>query len=508
MSGTFNANANAVTLADQVAMDSALKGVLYSRKLDVTATQHNAFSAFMSDVGMNPRGVSSIFAIKRDLKAGGADSVKFSVMGTPGGPGADGATELTGRTSSSKMKTWQVRVGYHRDAVEYTKDQFDFLSAGGQLESTTLELLGKKMGIHRQNRMAMRLIKDASGNIYRPNNRASADALLATDTLSLDLCSNARARLQRIGGRPIKTTMGPNGSPVNGYLIFGGTSAFLPIRNDDGFQTALSNGHIRGTTNANFTGELIDWQGTPFYECPEVDEDWDDYIGSPMSATGWNNTAFTTASDETDCKFITNSSNTLSQYFQFWRGFAYKFYDDESPSADSNTYYAWACNPDGSRCFVSYTGSSNNGNTILLSGILATAAGGSTLGNKTVGNLSLGTTPTVASNIITPDSNANVPTGFTYSDRVQAGAYLIQANANGVPLGYSYVFGAMAASFAFGRIERAMIEQERDYGFVKGRGYEEIFGTGLILGPSGTPRGYLLVEHAIEHESYPVPTVG
>lgn len=507
MPGTYNANAAAVTLADQVAQDASLRGALYSRKLDVTATQHNAFSAFMSDVGSNPRGVSSIFAIKRDTKAGGADRVTFSTIGTPGGPGADGATELTGNTSVAKMKTWTVRVGYHRDAVEYTKDQFDFLSAGGMLESTTLELLGKKMGIHRQNRMMMRLIKDADGNVYRPNNRTSLDALVATDTLSLDLCANSRARLQRIGGRPIKTTMGPNGSPVNGFLIFGGSTAFLPIRNDDGFQTALSNGHIRGIQNANFTGELIDWQGTPFYELPEIDEQWDDYIGSPMSPTGWNNTAFSTSSAGSACKLITNSSNTKSLYFQFWKGYGYKFYDDESPSADSDTYYGWACNPDGSRVFFSYVGSDNNGNQITLTNILATTAGTSTKGSKTVGELDLGTTPTVSSHVITPDTDANVPEGFTYSDEIQAGAYLIQANAKGVAIGNSYVFGAMSASFAFGRIERAMIEQERDYGFVKGRGYEEIFGTGTILGPNGKPVGYLLVEHAIEHESYPVPSI-
>jgi hypothetical protein len=158
--------------------------------------------------------------------------------------------------------------------------------------------------------------------------------------------------------------------------------------------------------------------------------------------------------------------------------------------------------------FLKYTGSGNTGNVITVSQILATAAGVSTKGSKIVGNLNLGTTPTVSSNVITPDADANVPTGFVYSDKVQAGAYIIHANANGVPIGKSFVFGAMAAAFAFGRIEREMIEQDNDFGFVKAKGYKEIFGTGVIKNPLGKPVGYLLAEHAIAHEGYDVPSVG
>lgn len=504
----YNSALNAPTLAEQLTRDPKLKGEAWNRLLDHAATQHNAFAKFTSDVSSGTaRGVSSIFCTKRDLKAGGADTVNFSVIGSPGGPGAEGAQSLVDRLSKPLMKTWGVRVGYHRDGIGFSEDQIEFLAAGRSLMATTLDLLGRKMGIHRQNRMMMRLIKAVDGNVYRPNGRTSMDAIVATDVLGLNDTVNAKARLQRIGGKPMMTKLGPNGSPINGFLVFGGSSAFLPLRNDDGFQLALAQGHIRGTMNANFTGELIDWQGTPFYELPETDEAWDDYIGSAMSPTGWNNVEFTTATAAADCKLITNASNTSSLYWQFYPGFAYKFYDDETPSADSASYYAWACNPDNSRVFLKYTGSGNTGNVITVSQILATAAGVSTKGSKTVGNLSLGTSPTVSSNVITPDADANVPTGFVYSDKVQAGAYIIHANANGVPIGKSYVFGSMAASFAFGRIEREMIEQDNDFGFVKAKGYKEIFGTGVVKNPLGKPVGYLLVEHAITHEGYDVPTV-
>lgn len=503
-----NSALNAPSLADQLARDPKLKGEAYNRLLDEAATQHNAFAQFTSDIQGQSRGVSSIFCSKRDLKAGGADKVNFSVMGTPGGNGAEGSQSLVDRLSTALIKTWNIRVGYHRDGIGYTEDQIEFLSAGRSLMSTTLDLLGRKMGIHRQNRMMMRLIKDANGNVYRPNNAASTNALTATDVLGLNDTVNAKSRLQRIGGKPMQTKIGPQGSPINGYLVFGGSTAFKSIRNDDGFQMALAQGHVRGDMNANFTGELIDWQGTPFYELPETDEAWDDYIGNAMSPTAWNNVEFTAASAAGDCKLITNTANTAALYFQFFPGYAYKFYQDESPAADSASYYAWACNPNGSRAFVKYTGSANDGNVITVSQILATAAGTSAKGSKTVGSLSLGTTPTVSSNVITPDTDANVPAHFTYTDKIQAGAYIIAANANGTPVGKSFIFGAMTAAFAFGRFEREMIEQEQDFGFVMAKGYKEIFGTGVILNPLGKPVGYLLVEHAISHEGYEVPSIG
>lgn len=508
MPGAYNSNANAVTLADQLAVDPKLRGEAYSRLLDEAARQHNAFEGFTSELSAKtPRGVRSIFCSKRDLSKGGADTVNFNVIGTPGGPGADGSTELTGRTSRPIMRTWPVRVGWHRDAVEFTKDQIEFLSAGRSLVATTLELLGHKMGIHRQNRMMMRLKKGVDGNVYRPNNRPTTNDLVATDTLSLDLGSSARARLGRIGGMPMQTKKSSTGSPIDGYLIFAGRTAMLPIRNDDGFQVALAQGTARGESNANFTGELIDWQGMPFLEMRETDEAWDDYTGGAMTPTGVNNVLFNTTSAAGDCKLITNAANTLSQYFQFFSGFAYKFYEDETPAADNTEYYAWACNPDGSRVFLAYTGSGNNGNQITITKILASAAGTSTKGNKIVGQLNLGTTPTVSAHVLTPDADSNLPEGWVYKDEVQAGAVILQANAKGVVIGTSFVFGAMAACFAYGRIERAMISQDRDYGFVNGKGYEEIFGTGVTKNPLGKPVGYLLVEHAIEHEGYPCPSI-
>lgn len=514
MPGTYNANAVVQQLADAVAMDPKLKGELYSRLLESAAMQYNAFEKFTSVV--NPKsniagGVRSIFCKKTDLRAGGADTVNFNVIGPPGGGGVMGSQELTGNTSKAKMATYAVRVGWHRDAFEMDREMIEFLSAGRSLQETTFDLLGQKMGLLKQNHMMMRLIKSVDGNIYRPNNRPTTNDLLATDTLSLSMAHSGRARLRTIGGQPIKHRVGGNGSPVDGYLIFASDMAMLPIRNDDGYQVALANGHTRGEDNANFSGDLIPWGGMPWFEHPTVDMPWDDYIGSPILPKAKNAVAFSTATAGASCilkgeTYLASPTPGTPRYFQFFNGFGYKFNADESPSADGATYYAWVINPDGTLAFISYVGSDNNGNSILVTNILASAAGVSTKGAATVGEFTLGSGSSGTTTLV-PGSGHNMPADFVYTSVIQAGAVVIQANSKGVQLGRSFVFGAMAACFGNGRIEMNQIEEKRDYGFALGKGFETIFGTGVTKNPLKKPVGYLLVEHALEHEGYPTPSL-
>lgn len=558
MPNTFNANATVQALSDAVAMDSKLKGEMYSRVLEEASVQHNAFEQFSSS--MNPKsgmhgGVRSIFAKKTDLAAGGSSVVNFNVIGTPGGPGVMGNQELTGNTSKSIMATYGVRVGWHRDGFELDREQVEFLSAGRSLVQTTVDLLAQKMGILRQNLMMMRLIKSASGNIYRAGNRGSTDALLHTDTLALSVAHSSRSRLRTLGGKPISHKLSGSGSPIDGYLIMATDQALLPIRNDSSFSTvtaasAAAHGDTRGSSNANFTGELLNWGGMPWYEFPIIDESWDDYIGNPMLAKAKITKYFDSGSaawaspqgSDSGYHLIASPSSVTSfttgtpRYFQFFNGYDYRFVqstDDEAAVTDSGEYYAWIVNPNGDCAFVSYTGSDNIGTRIKIKNILAPASGtnlGSptayssgavnttSLDATTVGNLILGNTATIdGTNTATEKlrvikntgtgGNITVPSGVNLTDRVDVGAIVLQANKNGNVIGRGFVFGSMAACYANGRIAMNPIEQTRDFGFTIGRGFETILGAGVTKNPNKVPAGYLVLEHVVEHEGYPTPYV-
>jgi hypothetical protein len=540
MPNSYNSNATVQALSDATAMDPKLKGDMFSRVIAAAATQHNAFEQFSSAVDAKSGlhgGVRSIFAKKTDLTAGGSSVVNFNVIGTPGGPGVMGNQELTGNTSKSLMATYGVRVGWHRDGFELDREQVEFLSAGRSVVKTTVDLLAQKMGILRQHIMMMRLIRSATAaNMYRAGNRGSTDALLSTDTMALGIAHSARARLRTLGGKPISHRLSGTGSPIDGYLIYASDQAMLPIRNDSTFNTVQATAGERGAGNMVFTGELLNWGGMPWYEHPIIDESWDDYVGNPMLAkakiplsgvVGINADTAAYVVDGVSGHYIRSSNATTfsigsPRYFQFFKGYDFRFAldvggptdaDDGPTTADTNVYYAWAINPDGTCAFFSYTGSAGNkGWYLKITKILAAAVG--QCGALKVGNLDLGTTPATGTingltRILTKGTGtANIPAAFSgtfMTDRIDPGAVIRQANANGNKLGNGFVFGSMAACYANGRIAMNPVEQTRDFGFTIGRGFETILGAGITKTPNKVPGGYLLLEHVVNDEGYNTP---
>jgi N4-gp56 family major capsid protein len=505
--GSITATLAFQQIADATSMDSNLKGILYSKLLAKSALQHNAFSAFTSTVDANSmvgRGVRSIFARKTDLSKGGGQQVYFNVVGPPAGPGAKGTQTLVGRTSPVSMKTFNATVAWHRDAISFSKDMFEFLSAGGTLESTALGMLAEKMGLEEQNHMMMRLRKDATTfNTIRPGNRNSYDALLPEDTLSLDFVVDAKTRLSTIGGKPINQKIGGTGYPIKSFLTFATDNQFRPLRNDDSFQTVQSNADTRGDGNALFSGTLLDWQGMPFYELPSLDMAWDDYQGNALTPKAVLGQAVSRAA----ANVLPNPDNTSSQYLQFFPGAPYNF-DGTATTAIDDEFYVWIINPDGSVGFAAYQDDWTNGaNGVTLTKILSTNTTG--INEQTVGEVVARTSGTTGGDgTYTPTTGeTNLPTGWTYTDQFAVGAVVLPANAKGTTTGFAYILGAMSGCFANGRIEKAMIEQKEDFGFVTAKGYETIMGTCTTLDPLGRNAGYLLVECAVEHEGLPTPLV-
>ncbi len=503
--GSFTPTIAFQQLSDFVTQDPKLKGELYSRRLMRSAQQHNAFALFTSNTdasGLVGNGVRSIFCRKTDLSKGGADKVNFNIMGPPGGPGAIGNQRLTDRTSAVLAKTFSATVAWHRDAVSFSKDDFEFLSAGGVLESTSINMLSEKMGLEEQNHMGMRLVKDATSyNTYRPGNRASVNDLLPEDTLSLNFVTEGKVKLSTIGGKPIAQKIGKTGYHINQFLTFGTDNQFLNLRNDDTFRTLLSTADTRGSENALFTGELMNVQNQSFFEFTSLDPSWDDYVGNFMTPKAFVGQAVS----RTAPNVLPNPLNTISQYLKFFPGAPYNF-DGDFTAAGTGPYYAWFINPDGSVAFAGYTsGFTNGANGVALTTILSTNTTG--INDQTVGQVIARTSATTGGDgVWTPTTGeSNLPAGFVYTDQIAVGAVMLPANAKGTVIGRSFIFGAMSGCFANGRIDMAMIEQKEDFGFITAKGYESIMGTCTTVDPLGRKAGYLLIECASPHQGLPTP---
>lgn len=518
---SYNPAPNPQTLTEILAMAPNARQDMITAYFHKASTQHNALMAFTSKFDPNSvnGGVRSIFAEKTDLRAGGKSRVHFNTIGMPAGPGAIGDGVLTGNTSKSSIGTYSATVDWVRDAVSLTQDDIEMIEAGRNLEATLKQLLAKKMGLTKQNHMLKRLVHSAvTANTLRVGNRASINALTPDDTLSLAVQNTCRARLNTLGATPLMKDLSKTGCPVQKFMLFAGDNAMLPIRNSGTLFSTAENADVRGANNANFTGELLDWQGNSFYEFPISDMAWDDYKGGPLLAKA-KVTVAAAPGTAGGPKLIVNADNTKSRYFQWFDGYQFQFSRQEAlPDYSAVEYYGWACNPDGSRVFFAYNGN-HNGNQIAITKILSPGGvSGTTIDQVTVGQLNVGSTAAYASGTagvftvggtVATDMKAVDTAGpdgtFVLTDTIAAGAVILQANSQGTVYTRSFEFAAMAGMFAHGRIKMAEITQNFDFDWVMANGYQMIFGTGVCLDPLGVPNGYILIEHALDVDGYPVP---
>ncbi len=498
---TFNANADVQTLADVLTTAADAKGKLYSKRLEHGAAQYDDFKMFEG-----AENSEAVFYVKRDLSKTGGDKMVFTVQSDLAGPGVLGEEELTGKTSKAKFSNYSMQLDFHRDATEMTKKEIRFLAAGQDVEDACVEKLKVKLGRRRMYDMKMKLIRGAVGNIIRPGHKTSRDALTRDDVMAPDFLTTMKMQVQRIGASPIGIKKNKLGSPVYRYISYLPDVAMADIRNATSYQNAMGNAQERGEENPLFNGRLTDWMGIGLFEHIVSAPDLDDHIGDPTAPLAKLGTAFSVDSAGSACKLIMNSANTRNRYFEWFPGYDYQWVEGQDAVVDSATYYAWIVNPNGSVGFVSYVGSSNNGNQITLTNILSPdGAGTSTKGATTVGEIvavddTWDSTPAAGG----VGASATTDPAFSYTDSFDVGAWIIPANAKGECIGHGFFFGKGAALRGYGQTDTT-ITQDRDYKFVNGVGFEAVDGCDLRKRTDGISHGYGLMEFAIQHEGIPTP---
>ena len=479
--GVYNSDPSVFTLANAVAQDADAKGKLYSKAFELSGNTSDDFASMEGATGGNMP-----VWVKNELKALSGDTIKFTSLGDPAGPGVRGEGELTSHTSTPRIGGWTLKVDFWRDAVELSKKEVQFLAAGGLLEFQIRKLLGAKFGRQKQADMLMALRNQATGNVFRVGNRGSRDAILKTDLYSTTAVTQAQARARGLGARPVGVTTSKSGAELQRYIAFMVQDAMSEIRNSSTFITALQYAADRSTdSNPQFSGKLVDWNGVSLFEHTVVNPDSDDVKGSPLAPQLTLGVAITAATTAFDIK--ASASNTTNHYTSFFEGYDWLWTETQTAAPDSTVYYAWIIPQDGVNAgkamFVSYVGTDNNGNKITITNRLGSAAAGAAV--TTLGSI--------------------VWNGTYHCDAAPVGSIVIPANSKGTPIGHSLTLGAGAAVRAYGAIDMQKIEQNRDYGFIYGFGYEGIFGQSATKDTQGLTRNYVLVQHALERAGVVIP---
>lgn len=535
MSGTYNANASVQTLADALQQDPNLVAKVWNKQLRAGAQSVDDFSLF--EGGEKD---SKPFVVKKDLDNYNAgDSVVFTVMSQPRGPGVRGEKELTGNTSAVNWATYNCKVDFWRDAFEWNKKQAKFMAAGGSVKAAIMEQLKLKLGRKRMNDMKMALKLLGKGNTIYPNGKKSFDTLSANDTMTPTVLTMAKPQWQRLGGTPFKIGHNKHRSPVYSCMAYIPDVAMTSLRLHQSYENALIGAAARSDDNPMYSGRLLDWQGIGLFEHISVDAEYD-VLADPLApravlGVGFGvDTALGTAPHAAGgIQLISDKDDTQTRFFEWFGGYAYEWWEGQAAdskwedfydeiTATAKKYYAWIVNPDGSVGFVSYNGEGNNGNRIKLEHILNpdNTADESGLGTDVLGDFkatgdkwglnAAGSAYLRHAGKINSSDAANAASNcsndFVWTSQFDAGAYIIPCNARGAVDMCSLMLGKNSAVRAYVG-EDKMIYQERDYGFTHGGGYESVFGQTPCIRTDGKTTGYALIRHAGQHAGLEVPTL-
>jgi len=338
----------------------------------------------------------------------------------------------------------------------------------------------------------MKYITSVAGlNMLRPNNKGSRDTLVTTDTLSTGLIAQANAVSTSIGASPINI-MQDGFSKVYEMLFLATEDSLTPLANSSSWLQAQQYAGTRGDDNILFRGGYTRWNGNTILHHKVIDGDTPGPIGSPLLPKALLGDQI---ADTTTVVQITGggrpSSGSANKYFECFSGAPYRYLEsDSSASTDSTTYYVVVVNvsgPDrGKWGFYSYSGAANDGNSITITQRLGSSAGGARV--TTLGGVAW-------------DSTKN-------TDAHPTGSVVLQANANGVPIGFSLCLGKGSGLRAYGSIRHELVQNTSDYGHRMGWAYQSIYGQQVRRdsGLTGTnqPRGYVLIEHAVSVANAPM----
>lgn len=379
---------------------------------------------------------------------------------------------------------YQLKVGVIHHACSINEYTEEANGLRGLLTSEHSGKVGRWLGRLKTEQMDMTLRETTVSSNTLVAGGKTVDTLLSDDGLSFNLCSSASSLLRRLGGA--KSVLSKDGmAEQKRWTLHTTSDAGELLRQSSDYKTAVQQGGVRSPLNPYFTGDMQDLDGITILERDVVDMDYDGAIGSPMNPRA---TLYTAISAGTTAIDITGGATTdgSKAYFKYFQNYNYKWSDGTTYSAPSTTRYCLIINPPNAATDPNKVGmyswtTGNDGTKITIVNRLGSAASGARV--TTLGSVVW---------------NTDVWSG-KHTDVHPAGALIVECNALGVPIGFSYLLGQAAILRGYG-IHRNHMSTEKyqgDYGtkvFVR-----SYFGQKIRRDRAGRQPGVLKIVHALPY---------
>ncbi|MFH1067541.1 MAG: DUF4043 family protein [bacterium] len=473
------------SLADVLAQDPKAKEEFWSNHLELLSQTKDIFSALEGTDGSRKP-----FYVREDLSKGRGDTLHFHVMEGLGGPAILGSNDAEGQEEQLSLGSYDVRVEIVRKVVGLQFAASEFTDVGSELDNRCRDALADWMGRYKQTAMMLKLINSAQQrNTVRPNSRQSDSTLTLVDTLSTTVIEDAAEAAQINGAIPANIGQSVHGSEVHQFLVVGTKTGLRSVKASTAYLQGLREAALRGQDNPLFAGGYTDWAGQGIFEFSPVDYAGAGPVGCPMLPKAYLGSAVTAADTAQDIYGGGNTANVARtpapQYFESFSNYDFKFFADQDAETFTTDRYVIVYNLTGANAgkwgFYQYV--TNSGNKLVMAGRLRAAAGG--IAETTLGGVTW---------------NA-----AKHTDAHPEGSLIIEANENGVPIGSTFLFGAMAAVRAYGRIKNLrIVSDHQNYGDDRGIGVKSIFGQAPCVRTDGLGANYVLIRHAVTHRGVDV----
>lgn len=436
------------------------------------------------------------FVVKQDLEKGAKDRVNYPVATTLGQAPRMGTDQLVGYEEALIQGNWQVRIDNKRIAVGWNEIVAAMGTTGKSWRETYAELVGMRFAQIEQEDMLHRLLQRRVANItIYPGNKTSIDALRTADNLDVDTIKRGAGRLRSLGTAGATVGKTRSGRPVQKYICFGADASVRQVKDETAYLTpAVAQVTADGDGAAIFTGDYLPVDGHLLKAWDIVDHDNPGPIGSailPKAILGEPITSATAAFDlygsgRTQAS-LGDQAPIYTPFIDF-PGYLYKFFSEDAPGADGNTYYFVVYDQtDGKWNVYSYVGSTGNVGTKIT--INARLSDGDTTG--------VDVTTLAGWSWDSTQNKKAFPTG----------SIIIPVNAHLVPYGFPMMWGKSAGGKAYGSIKNKRITNVADYGAHVGFGLQSIYGCDVRLDTLGAPRGYIVMPSAVQHEGISLPVI-
>lgn len=514
MSYIQNAN-NASTLNAQTA-DGKFLPQLWKKGADVAEQDEDFFQEFEGKGAMSP------IRVETDFSKDAGQVINFRNMAGLYGPGVRGDTLIGDNVETWKVGDYSLAVDYIRHATRRNLRTEDQTGLKSELAEFVNVQLGKWLGRKKTTDMTMMLrhrlhpsslvIADVSAQ-----SKNSVEDLRSADVITMNGVIRWGQQLKTMGGLPAMIGRTVDKNPILAYTVVSTGEALVSVKTADDYKQAQREAGIRGDDNVLFRGAYSRIDGHALREWNPLDHDGLGPVGSAMNPKAYLGIAI---ADGTAAVDITGGGDPTSavatypggakpQFFERFSNFAYQFGDSSinSGSLAPLTAADWGGSLTGTRyCLIYnltasalggdagkmgfYSFTTNDGNKLTMTGRLASASSG--IANTTIGNVTWGSGPWVASKLTTAHPS---------------GAVIIETNSYGVPFGYSFVLGAQAALRGYGRFRNERTEQTYEGGFVKDVFITSVFGQTPKIRTDGRSNNVLRVLHAIQYAGLNIPTV-